>query len=250
MRTATETRENVLPDWRRITHVLLDLDGTLLDKDFDDHLWQELVPLVYARENGVSIQEAKRILYKEYRKEWGTLNWNDIDHWSALFGLEIADLQRSVADRVALHTGVREFLTYVRAMGKPLHMVTNAHPKTLSTKMERIPLDAHFDEVLSAFQVGYAKEEIEFWEEAQRRLAFSPETTLLVDDNAEALRAAEEYGVVYVLHKSRASRTRPPEPHPEFPSIEYFSELMTIPGEGPETLRPWRTSRRILRECP
>jgi len=246
MKTGTETRENILLDWRRITHVLLDLDGTLLDKDFDDHLWQELVPMVYAREKGVSLQEAKTTLYTEYKKEWGRLSWNDIDHWSAVFGLEIVDLQRSVASRVAMHPGVTEFLKFVRAMGKPLHLVTNAHPETLSTKMKQIPLDALFDEVLSAFEIGFAKEEIEFWEEAQHRLAFAPETTVLVDDNADALRAAEEFGVVYVLHKSRASSTRPPEPHPEFPSIEYFSELMTIPVEGPETPQPLRAARRVL----
>ena len=246
MRPETETLENGLPDWQCITHVLLDLDGTLLDKDFDDHLWQELVPMAYARENGISLQEAKTALYAAYMKEWGRLNWNDIDHWSALFGLEIVALQRSVASKVAMHPGVREFLEFVRAMGKPLHLVTNAHPKTLSTKMERIPLDALFDEVLSAFEVGYAKEEIEFWEEAQHRLDFDPETTVLVDDNVEALRAAEEFGVVHVLHKSRASSTRPPEPHPEFPSIEYFSELMTVPEEGLETSQPWRTQRQVL----
>ena len=118
MRPETETLENALPDWQCITHVLLDLDGTLLDKDFDDHLWQELVPMAYARENGISLQEAKTILYAAYMKEWGRLNWNDIDRWSALFGLEIVALQRSVASKVAMHPGVREFLEFVRAMGQ------------------------------------------------------------------------------------------------------------------------------------
>ena len=30
--------------WNGIDHVLLDLDGTLLDLDFDNHFWQVLVP--------------------------------------------------------------------------------------------------------------------------------------------------------------------------------------------------------------
>ena len=39
-------------DWSRIDHVLLDLDGTLLDLDFDNHFWQTLVPACGARRVG------------------------------------------------------------------------------------------------------------------------------------------------------------------------------------------------------
>ena len=35
--------------WDDITWVLLDMDGTLLDKHFDDYFWETLVPEEYAR---------------------------------------------------------------------------------------------------------------------------------------------------------------------------------------------------------
>jgi 5'-nucleotidase len=31
-------------DWREIDTVLLDMDGTLLDLEFDSHFWLSLVP--------------------------------------------------------------------------------------------------------------------------------------------------------------------------------------------------------------
>ena len=37
--------------WDAIDCVLLDMDGTLLDKYFDDYFWEHYVPEVYARLN-------------------------------------------------------------------------------------------------------------------------------------------------------------------------------------------------------
>lgn len=34
--------------WHQIDTVLLDMDGTLIDLHFDNHLWQQLVPERYA----------------------------------------------------------------------------------------------------------------------------------------------------------------------------------------------------------
>ena len=36
-------------NWQEVDWVLLDMDGTLLDKHFDDYFWETLVPQEYAR---------------------------------------------------------------------------------------------------------------------------------------------------------------------------------------------------------
>ncbi len=41
--------------WQEITWVLLDMDGTLLDKHFDDYFWETLVPQEYARRQGLPL---------------------------------------------------------------------------------------------------------------------------------------------------------------------------------------------------
>ena len=41
--------------WNDITWVLLDMDGTLLDKHFDDYFWETLVPEEYARRQGMVV---------------------------------------------------------------------------------------------------------------------------------------------------------------------------------------------------
>ena len=47
-----------------IKYVLLDMDGTLLDKYFDDYFWEHLVPEKYAEKNYITFGKAKEELFK------------------------------------------------------------------------------------------------------------------------------------------------------------------------------------------
>ena len=42
--------------WNKINTVLLDMDGTLLDLNFDNHFWLEFVPARFAEANNLSIE--------------------------------------------------------------------------------------------------------------------------------------------------------------------------------------------------
>ena len=42
----------MIVNWEKIDTVLLDMDGTLLDLNFDNHFWNEFVPLKFAEKNG------------------------------------------------------------------------------------------------------------------------------------------------------------------------------------------------------
>ena len=61
--------KNISPDWNSIDTVLLDMDGTLLDKHFDDHFWEEYVPSQYASQFGVPEEEARDKLLALFRSQ-------------------------------------------------------------------------------------------------------------------------------------------------------------------------------------
>src|SRR3569832_165363 len=73
--------ERIFLPWEKIDSVLLDMDGTLLDKHFDDYFWEELLPERFAEKNRISLPEAKASLYAFYKAEERTLNWTDIHYW-------------------------------------------------------------------------------------------------------------------------------------------------------------------------
>jgi HAD superfamily hydrolase (TIGR01509 family) len=212
--------------WEEVTWVLLDMDGTLLDKYFDDYFWETLVPEEYARRRGLNLAAAKTEVFARYQREEGTLNWTDIDFWSRELDLDIPALKGSIRHLIEVHPDTEDFLKFLQKMEKKVALVTNAHWKTLNLKMNHVGLLGYFDEVISSFDLGTPKEIVSFWEILRERLHFEPRHALLVDDNAEVLVSAQNYGIHYIFFKAKSSSQLPPNPHPEFPTIESFHELM------------------------
>ena len=212
--------------WPEIAWVLLDMDGTLLDKHFDDYFWESLVPEQYALRQGLALADARDLVFARYKKQEGTLNWTDIDFWSRELDLDIPALKEGIRHLIEVHPDTEDFLRFLREQGKQVALVTNAHYKTLSLKMNHVGLLDYFDEVVSSFDLGAPKEELRFWEILQERLGFDPAQALLVDDNAEALAAARVFGIKYPYFKAKSSSRQEAESHPDFPSIESFHELM------------------------
>ena len=60
-----ENKLNPFSDWTQIDSILLDLDGTLLDLNFDLHFWLEYLPQVYSQKHNISHQQAKDILQSQ-----------------------------------------------------------------------------------------------------------------------------------------------------------------------------------------
>jgi HAD superfamily hydrolase (TIGR01509 family) len=212
--------------WDEITWVLLDMDGTLLDKHFDDYFWETLVPEEYASHQQIDLALARDLVFARYQREEGTLNWTDIDFWSRELDLDIPALKEGIRHLIEVHPDAEDFLKFLRLKGKRVALVTNAHYKTLSLKMNHTGLLGYFDAVVSSFDLGAPKEEVRFWEILHHRLHFDALHALLVDDNAEALAAARTFGIKYPYFKAKSSSRQDAANHPDFPSIASFHELM------------------------
>lgn len=213
-------------DWAEIDTVLLDMDGTLLDKHFDDYFWEQYVPEHYSLKHDLSLAEARRELLRQYRKVENTLCWTDLDYWSAQLGLDIPELKTGLNYLIAVHPYVGEFLLFCRKKRKSVFLVTNAHPKTLSIKLEKTSIGHLFDRIVCADEIGLAKEEGAFWHRLEQLLGFDKFTTLLADDTEKVLRSAEEYGLGQLIFVARSSSRKPVEYSARYPSIEYFIELI------------------------
>jgi putative hydrolase of the HAD superfamily len=217
-------------DWNDIDTVLLDMDGTLLDRHFDDHFWLEHVPKTFARKHAITVTDAKDRLYRLFKSQENTLNWTDLDYWSTRLGLDIPQLKREVDHLIAVHPFVVEFLVFLRRHGKAIHLVTNAHGKTLNLKMRTTRLGPYFNEIISAHDLGLPKEDPAFWGKLQQKIPFDPTTTLLGEDSETNLSTAALFGIRYLIHIGRSSSKEPAIGSAIFHSIDFFSRL--IPPHG------------------
>ncbi len=213
-------------NWTEIDTVLLDMDGTLLDKHFDDYFWEQYVPEHYSLKHELSIAEARSELLERYQQVENTLCWTDLDYWSAQLGLDIPELKTGLNHLISVHPYVTDFLLFCRRIGKKVFLVTNAHPKTLSIKLEKTSIGHMFDRIICADEIGLAKEEGEFWLRLEKLLKFDRATTLLADDTEKVLRSAEEFGIGTLIFIARPSSMKEIEYSPRYPSIEYFVELI------------------------
>ena len=214
------------PVWDKIDTILLDMDGTLLDKHFDDYFWEHYVPEIFAGKNDLTPLEARKELLARYKSIEGTLAWTDLDYWSEKLDLDIPALKLKINHLIQVHPFVVDFLQYCVNLEKKVHLVTNAHSKTLDIKMRKTDIGSYFDRIISSQDIGLPKENPEFWERLESLLGFDKQRTLLADDNENVLQAAQTYGMGVLIFVARPSSRAEILYSEKFPSIVYFKELI------------------------
>ena len=217
---------NALLDWTQIDTVLLDMDGTLLDLHFDYHFWMEALPEAYAYKKHISTRSAKAKIHKEINSHLGTLNWYCLDFWTEKLGINIAELKKEFKHQIKVHPEVLEFLSALRAHGKEVVMVTNAHRDSLALKLEMTAIGRYFDTMISAHDVGIPKEDIRIWSEIQKIHPYNPARTMLIDDNLKALETAQAYGIAIPMCATYVSPKLSKIDPQDFPAFHKYSEIM------------------------
>lgn len=213
-------------NWQAIDTVLLDMDGTLLDLHFDNHFWLEHLPTRYAMIHRKPQASCREQLHKRFEAERGTLNWYSVDYWSEQLQLDIPSLKREIAHLIAIRPHVIEFLKQVKASGKALLLVTNAHRKSLDLKLDKTGIGQYFDHLLVSHDFRAPKEDPQFWQQLNIRHPFDRKRTLLIDDNHSVLSSAQAYGIEHLLTLLQPDSRQARREKTEFPGILHFDEIM------------------------
>lgn len=213
-------------NWSDIDTLLLDMDGTLLDLHFDSYFWKQYLPLKYAQHRGLDVITSKRLLAPHFKATERTLNWYCIDYWSKTLNLDIGLLKHDLTHLIAFKPLAREFLIAMREKGKRLILVTNAHEKSLSLKLEHTLLDNYLDSIVSAHELGLPKESPLFWGRLLERVSFDRNRTLLIDDNIHALASAEGFGIQHLLAVTHPSSQEGPVYTDKYMAMTTFAQLL------------------------
>jgi len=214
--------------WSNIQTVFLEMDGTLLDLHYDNYFWLQHVPLRYAEVHSLTLEAAHFDLKQRYASVAGTMQWYCVDYWTQELGLDIERLKHEVAHLIAVHPQVAPFLERIRAAGKRVILLTNAHHKSLALKMQKTGLESYFDSLISAHSVGIPKENPAFWQQLQAMEVYEPQQTLLIDDSLPVLRSARSYGIAHLLGVFQPDSKQPRKVVEEFQAIESFDQIMPI----------------------
>ena len=219
-------------DWTEVDHVLLDMDGTLLDLAFDNDFWGHRIHEKYASIHDISIEQTVAKFEPLFKRVAGTLNWYSTDFWSQQFGYSIIEHSRTYASGIRWLPFAKEFLHALRDADVRSTIVTNAHPDIVRLKHEITGITDLVDRTISSHTLGHAKESPNFWRKLQDELKFSSGSTLFFDDSPAVLSAAIDFGIERSIAICHPDSTRPKRiPMSSF-AINDFEQLSESLREG------------------
>ncbi len=219
--------------WHKIETVLLDMDGTLLDLHFDNEFWLNYIPIKLSEKTGKPLKSCQDYMEKACAEVYGQINWYCLDYWAEKLDLDIVKAKREIMHLIEIRPDCIPFLDALKASKRNIALVTNAHPGSLSLKIERTQLDSHIDTLISTHQFGVSKESQSLWKQLQAHLGFNPATTLFVDDSERILDAAKTFGIAYTLGITNPDLKKPDKDingHPTTNNyLDHISDIVNLP---------------------
>ncbi|QJR80826.1 GMP/IMP nucleotidase [Alteromonas pelagimontana] len=212
--------------WDKIDTVLLDMDGTLLDLHFDNHFWIHHIPKKLAERSGKPLEICRAEMLAHYDRIMGQIEWYCLDYWAKTLDMDIVAAKREIEHLIAMRDDTIPFLNALKESGREVVLVTNAHPASLSLKVEHTKLDSHIDTLISTHEFGVTKESQSLWQQLQQRLQFNPDRTLFVDDSLVILESAKRFGIAHLLAVNNPDSQQAIKNITQFPAVNDYRTML------------------------
>ncbi len=212
-------------DWDRIDCVFLDMDGTLLDLNYDNHVWNQLVPEAYAARLNISFAAAQQRLLTHMREIHGTINFYSFDYWIDFTGIDLISTHEAATQLLAYRPGAEDFLKWLRDSRHAAVIATNAHPDSIRVKDQHTAISTQVDDVVSSQKYAAPKEADVYWQQLFHEHPHDPARCLFIDDNEPVLDAARHCGIGHLLAVATPDSNRPRRDSLSYPSFDHFAEI-------------------------
>jgi 5'-nucleotidase len=209
-------------NWNQIDTVLFDMDGTLLDLQFDNQVWGHLLPRHFASTYGLTLEDANFQLNTHMHEVFGRIEFYCLKYWARHTGLDVMAPHREAVHLIRWRPNALALVRSLRSSGKRIVLVTNAHRDSLGIKQDHCGIIDEMDAVVSAHDYRVPKEALEFWQRLNQQHPFNPERTLFIDDNAHVLMSAQAYGIAHLLTIAQPDSSRPARLGLGHPAIDDF----------------------------
>ena len=181
------------------TAILLDLDGVILNLEYDIKFWESWLPDHVANQSNRILEEIKAEIQAEIDIQRGTLNFYDLNYWDNLLNVDCMKIIKEQEEKCSYLEGSYEALQRLSTLNNRMHIVTNGDPRVQEYKAETQNFLEFFDSIFYSMRAGYPKEEKEFWALARHNLNLDFEDAIFIDDDFKVITAAAKAGIKQVI---------------------------------------------------
>ena len=181
------------------TAILSDLDGVILNIDYDIKFWESWLPEYISSQSSLTEDEAKAEILSKIDLQRGTLNFYDLNYWDDLLNLDCIKIIKEKEEKCSYLEGSYEALLKLSTLKNPKHILTNGDPRVQEYKAHSQDFRRFFDSIFYSMHAGYPKEQKEFWALARHNLNLNFEDAMFIDDGFKVVTAAVKAGVRKVI---------------------------------------------------
>lgn len=168
--------------------ISFDLDGTLVSMDYVDAVWLEKIPEEYALKHGVSLEEAKECVEKEYLKVGPeSPEWYDLNYWIKKFGLNLKpkDILNSCIKNLYLYPDALKTLEKLSKKYE-LIIISNASRQFIDIETEFLDIKKYFRYTFSSVSdFKKTKKDEEVYKKVCEMIGKNSDEIVHVGDNYE-----------------------------------------------------------------
>jgi len=165
--------------------ISFDVDGTLVDLEYNDLIWFKEIPELVAKKKKISFEKSLKLVHEEYTKLGEhDLNWYDINYWISYFGIEISPnkIFEKYEPQVKIYPEVIPLLEELKK--NFILIVITAMPREfLVPKMKK--LEKYFKFSFSALSDFKELKNSEIYSKISKAIKVHPEQILHVGDHWE-----------------------------------------------------------------
>ena len=129
------------------TAILSDLDGVILDLNYDIKFWKSWLPEHVANQRNHSIEETQAEIQTEINKQRGTLNFYNLNYWDDLLNVDCMQIIKEKEEKCSYLEGSHEALRRLSTLKNPKHILTNGDPRVQEYKAQSQDFSGFFDSI-------------------------------------------------------------------------------------------------------
>ena len=130
----------------------------------------------------------------------GTLPWYELSYWEKFFNIDLIKPALENVSLINFLPGVEKTLERLSKKDIKLIILTNCDSRLLNVKSDSVPFLQYVDACQSSTDLGFIKEDKDYWNLIFKKFKIDPSASIFLDDNKSIIRMAKNCGIESAYH--------------------------------------------------